>query len=285
MTRIKLSKGVQIPGGLDDSVIIQEVLLTPSEAAKWLEANALNRPVRERHVKFLAEEIRSGNWQLNGQAIIISDGEEVLDGQHRLKAVIEAGMAIRTLVIYGIKREAFKTIDTGVVRTGGDALILHFPDKQNGIAKAVSVAVPWCYIMDMRFFGKRTRISNSEILDYVKQHPSLWECAEIINGLGKDRLLSLGAGTALYEIVQRKDSELADDFIRKIYTGELIGANDPEYILRLALIKDLQSIKKYPMEIKIKMSIKAWNLRRRNAPGTRNAITIGPQDPSRIDIL
>lgn len=285
MTVIKLAKGIKIPGGLNDDVIIQEVLLTPSEAAKWLEANALNRPVRERHVKFLAEEIRSGNWQLNGQAIIISDGEEVLDGQHRLKAVIEAGISIRTLVIYGIKRDAFKTIDTGVIRTGGDALILHYPDKGNGIAKAVSIAVPWCYILEMRFTGKRGRISNSEILEYVKEHPSLWECCEIINGMGKDRVLSLGAGTALYEITQRKDSELADEFIRKVYTGELLEHSDPEYILRTALIRDLSSVKKYPLEIKMKMCIKAWNLRRRNAQGSRSAITIGPKDPPRIEIL
>jgi hypothetical protein len=275
---VKLRHSIQLPGN-SAGVVMEEVLITPEEAAKWLEANHFNRPVREKHVKFLADQMRNGQWLLNGQAIIISDGEEILDGQHRLKAIIEAGTPVRSVVVYGIEREAFKTIDTGIVRTGGDALILHNPTMGNGICKAVAISVPWCIRLEQGLAQRRLRISNTDVLEYVKEHPSLWQCAEVLNGFARTaRPLPLGAGVALYEVFARKHPQIADVFMANLFTGEMLAKKDPEYILRTAFLRDADNVRKYPMDIRMKMSIKAWNLRVRNTEATRQAIAIGPTD-------
>ena len=63
----------------------------------------------------------------NGQfdAIVLLDGA-ILDGQHRLWAVIESKTPVETIIIRGIAREAFATIDTvRAPRSGGDII----PDK------------------------------------------------------------------------------------------------------------------------------------------------------------
>jgi len=269
--------------------LIAEVqLIEPETAAQWLRANQHNRPVRRRHVEFLAGEIRDGNWQLNGQAIIVSEDEEILDGQHRLLAIIEAGIAIKTLVIYGINKDAFKTIDTGAVRSGPDALALWFPDANRGLTKAVGSAVNYCLRMEMGFRGQSTKVSNTEVLSYVSAHPSLWKCAEILQGYPRDaRPLSLGAGTAAFEMFQRKSEDIAEEFMRRFYTGERLGLKDAEYVLRQMLIKDAQRLTSYPMDIKLRMVVKAWNWCRRGRgdEATRQAIALGPHEPDRLVIL
>lgn len=285
MNVIRLPNGQRLNG--NENIIIQVTTITPEDAARWLKCNHNNRPVRRGHIEFLAGEIRNGNWQLNGQGIVISLDEEVLDGQHRLMAVIEAGIAIKTLVIYGIDKSAFKTIDTGAVRTGADALSLWYPDTAQNITKAVGAAVAWCSRMELGFYGNKIKTSNTETLTYVAAHPSMWRCAEVLSGLPRDaRPVSLGMGTAAYEMFQRKDVVCADGFMYAFFTGENLSLTSPEYILRALLQKDAQKLSSYPADIKMKMIVKAWNLRRRGRDdSTRQAIALGPHDPDQIRIL
>jgi hypothetical protein len=271
----------------EPDVIVSVETITPQIAADWLKCNRLNRPVRQSHVHFLAREMTADQWQLNGQAIIICDNEDVLDGQHRLLAVIESGCPIRTLVIYGVKREAFKTIDTGIVRTSADALAVWFPGKGVGITKTVGAAIPWCIGLERGVIHEKEKLPNVEAIQYAKDHPSLWQCAEEVSGYPKDlRVLSTGMGTAAYEIFQRRDADKARDFIRAIYTGEMLEATEPEFILRALLSRDQQSLQKYPARTRMRMVVKAWNLRRRGVEKTsRQAVSVHARDSEEVVIL
>src|SRR5262245_16276311 len=146
-------------------VVISVETITPESATNWLRANQHNRPVRRRHVAFLAKQITDGHWQLNGQTIIISEDEQVLDGQHRLLAVIEAGRQIQSLVVYGVDPVAFKTIDTGAVRTGADALCLEMPEISVGTLRAASTSVGWCKRLEDGRLNSSRRISNTEVIE------------------------------------------------------------------------------------------------------------------------
>lgn len=283
---IHLKNAVKVYGGHGDGLVVEVVTINPDTAAQWLKANRLNRPVRRRHVGFLAAEMERGHWQINGQAIVIAEDEQVLDGQHRLMAVIESGCTIETMVVYGISHEAFKTIDTGAVRTGGDAMSLEHPDAPRQSSQAVAGAVRWCQRMEKGFGGTQLKISNTDVLEYVQKHPSLWHCAEFLAGLPKDRPISLTCGVALLEIFSRKAPELAENFMRGFYTGEKLSLDDPEYILRQMLIRDAQRLTSYPMEVRMKMCCKAWNWKRSQRPRcTRQSITLNANDPPRMMIL
>jgi len=286
---IQLKHAAKIHGC--ENIIAEIVTITPAEATSWLRCNEHNRPVRKNHVNFLANEIKSGNWQINGQAIVIADNEQVLDGQHRLLAIIEAGMPIKTLVVYGITPEAFSTIDTGAVRSSADALYLHFNEHGIGIVKAVATSVPWLKQIEKGALrtGGHSKISNHEVIIYAKDHPSLFQRAERLQSYPKDnRPLSLGVGTALYEYFARRDEERAEKFFQDLYTGENLERNDVEFILRAAFQKDAQRItSKFPISVKVRMTIKAWNWRRRGRgdEATYQTITVSPSEDTRLIIL
>ncbi len=272
--------------GSDRNIIAEVMTITPDEATSWLRCNKSNRPVRKKHVAFLASEIVKGNWQVNGQAIVIADDEQVLDGQHRLFAIIEAGKPIQSLVVYGITPEAFRTIDTGAVRTGSDALCLHFDDCSQAVIKAVATAVQWCVRLERGTVFAQSKTSNTDVIAYVKAHMSLLQCAETLQSYPKDtRPLSIGCGTALYEMFTRRKPQLADRFMERLYTGEGLCRTDVEYVLRQAFIRDALRTTKLPMGIRMKMVIKGWNWRQRGMEtASHQTVAVQSNDDQRIRI-
>ena len=273
--------------GCDENIVAEVVLITPAQASDWLRCNQSNRPARRHHVNFLAGEIKAGNWQLNGQAIVIAEDEQVLDGQHRLMAIIEAGIPVRSLVVYGITPEAFKTMDTGITRTGADALFLTLNDINQNVVKAVATAVQWCSKLERQTLASLNRVSNTGVISYLNAHPSLIQCADTLAGYPKEaRPLSLGCGTAMYEMFARKKQDLADKFMRDLYTGENLVRTDVEYVLRQALLKDATRNAKLPSAARMRMVIKGWNWRRRGMmQASHQTIALQSNDEQRVTIL
>ena len=107
------------------------LMLTPQMAESFLEINTSNRKVRPSHVKATAEAMRRGEWQLSPQGISISNEGVILDGQHRLKAVVLSGATVPMLVWRGVDQSTFAILDRGLGRTIADATRL--PAKHAGV--------------------------------------------------------------------------------------------------------------------------------------------------------
>lgn len=107
--------------------------ITPEIAKKMLEQNTGNfRTIDKSRVVSYANEIASGNWDVNGESIKFN-GDVLLDGQHRLYAIIKAGVAIQTVVTRGVQSSAVH-IDRGRPRSIGQWL------RSKGIRSANNVA-------------------------------------------------------------------------------------------------------------------------------------------------
>lgn len=80
----------------------------PEKAKEYLKAN-INNP-RGNHslsrsvVKRYAEDMKAGKWELNGEAIEFDEDGVLKNGQHRLAAIIVAGVEVKILVVRGVSR-------------------------------------------------------------------------------------------------------------------------------------------------------------------------------------
>jgi hypothetical protein len=92
------------------------MMVTPEMARSWLSNQVRNRKLIMSHVKYLANEIRQGRWRLSPQGIAFGDNGQLLDGQHRLRAIIEAGIAVKMLVVFDSPLGNFPILDRGVSR-------------------------------------------------------------------------------------------------------------------------------------------------------------------------
>ncbi len=96
--------------------------ITPEQASDLLtNHNPNNRRLDVNHSLFLAKEMERGTFRPdNGDSIRIDVDGNVLDGQHRLAAIVKVGKPVTMLIAKDVDREAFATIDTGKRRTVGD---------------------------------------------------------------------------------------------------------------------------------------------------------------------
>lgn len=105
---------------MNNQMFLQATLetVTPSIAESWLKLNAsTQRNVSQRRVENYARDMRSGRWQVNGETLVFDDGGRLIDGQHRLRAVVVAGVPVSMLVVRGVGAKSYKTIDQGQARS------------------------------------------------------------------------------------------------------------------------------------------------------------------------
>lgn len=89
----------------------------PEIARRYLERNTRNRKVKKGSVGRLARDIVSGKFVLSHQGIAFDSTGVLIDGQHRLLAILECGIAVEMAVFYDVSPDAYLVIDGGVGRS------------------------------------------------------------------------------------------------------------------------------------------------------------------------
>lgn len=87
--------------------------VTPQIAGQWLKQNDGNRKISISHVDRLAGIMARGEWVFNGETIVLNNAMRLLDGQHRLAAIVKTGIPQKMAVVIGIEDDrAFQTFDS-----------------------------------------------------------------------------------------------------------------------------------------------------------------------------
>ena len=103
----------------------QVMTITPSMAQRWLEgANTANRRLSMAYAERLAGEIRADRWMLTHEGIAFSPHGVLLDGQHRLQAIVLADKPVTMVVWFNISPKALLAINSGKARSIADTLML-----------------------------------------------------------------------------------------------------------------------------------------------------------------
>jgi hypothetical protein len=217
--------------------------------------------VSRARVKSIARAIQAGRWRCNGEPLILDQDGRLLDGQHRLAAVIEANQAIDSFVMVGIDPAHFSTIDQGAKRTGGDVLAIEGHPQ----AKTLASALRWVWRYEFEAMRKATvTILDYELNEYLGEHPALPHSLQW--GQQVRMLLPHGAATALHYLMSAKDVALAKSFFHGLAHGQNLTAADPVYHVRERFLKE--KVQPHHMLIVGRMALLtlAWNCVRKQQP-------------------
>lgn len=103
--------------------------LTPEQADALLAADRLivetdpsksNRKLDKNNVSRFVSLIKNGLWKTTHQGIAIGEDGRVIDGQHRLSAIRDAGFPVMTWIFWDADPSTFDALDQGKRRTGND---------------------------------------------------------------------------------------------------------------------------------------------------------------------
>lgn len=76
-------------------------LITPKKAEAYLKSNDIaNKPLNMEIVNSIANKIKNGEWDPDGDAIYFTRNGRVLsNGQHRMSAIVKAGVPVLVTVV------------------------------------------------------------------------------------------------------------------------------------------------------------------------------------------
>jgi hypothetical protein len=115
------------------------VAIDSAFAASILErCNKGNRNLRDRVISRYSRDMGDGNWRVNGEPIIFDVSGNLLNGQHRLSAVVRSDSIIECVVVFGVASDTMASIDQVASRTVGDSLGLLGESNKNVLAGAAS---------------------------------------------------------------------------------------------------------------------------------------------------
>lgn len=245
--------------------------ITPAVATKLLESNTHNRTLSQSKVDAYAREMKKGLWdERNGETIKIADDGVILDGQHRLWAVVESGVTLEFLVVRDLPRSAFKTIDIGKLRSSGDIVGIAGITQPNQIAAAATVILGYRkkkITIDGNSIA--TRLLKSEIIDFSLENAESLQAslkAAFNHGVGK--VTGPGPAIGMHFLFTRHSKvegreELADAFFYQLGTGIFDNRASPEghpiRLLRERLIHNKSALSRFSVGTILAMMVKTWN--------------------------
>ncbi|MFG6573528.1 hypothetical protein ACGYLO_18190 [Sulfitobacter sp. 1A13353] len=226
------SKGNAVPVNAD----LRLVYLTPDVAAQWLERfNTSNRNIQMTHVNSIARDIRSGNWMMNAQPIAFagdpfSGDAQLLNGQHRLEAVVKAESGIEVMIATGIAPEAFATFDM-------HARHAHRKYIAKGDERVLAAAAKLQWRVDNNLApADRSAPSSTEIEMTIRAHPELMEAFPISRKKEMQEIGSAGILTFFIAHIRRQDDQLSEIFLQQMMDGEGLSRGNPLIKVRSKLI-------------------------------------------------
>lgn len=236
--------------------------VTPAVAKEMLRRNTKNRGVNVAHVRFLKEQMNSGQWLFDGQPIRFSESGSLLDGQHRLNAIVESETTQQFLIVSGVDSNAFKVMDTGKSRDGADCLSINGVSYSKEIAQIAKMTTK--LKKGKHIESGYYKMSNTDILNWYNDNEHVIEMIRKSEGLNTSfsRVLSKAFIAGMMYLFAEKNATEAEIFMSKLCNGLDLTTDSPIYIVRKKLIEDRINQAKLPVQDKVAIIFKAWNLYR-----------------------
>ncbi len=208
----------------------KEEQVTPRMATALLAKNPTNRIIRHTHVLNLAKEMSDGRWEKSPQTIAVATDGTLLDGQHRLMAVVASGVTITACIAYNVEKDVGKVMDIGITRSHYDRLHLVNEQYENKLI---------CTIINgyIRCSKGRAGIPASEIEDEFLTNTSHWLWAAKVFKT-KRKGLSVSTIQAALVSYHMAFSAQAEAFTQGFLEGTELTAESPIKALREALLGD-----------------------------------------------
>lgn len=239
------------------------VKVTPEIAATFLSRDSVNRRLDMGQVRSLTETILRGEWKLTHQGIAFDETGALLDGQHRLHAIIEANTPVEMLVFDGVAREVFPVLDTGKRRSAADTLLSTGAKYLHLLSSTIRHVILFKTMPNDPWSGARAHVSNDRILAaYNEDRDRYGEAVTIGRELSKHLFASqTAAAVGFFVTTDVAPAADIDEWISGLKSGASLDPGDARLALR-EVPRDTQkrgSKRRMGMRDQVAIYIKAWN--------------------------
>ena len=242
---------------------VKKIMVTPEMASKFLENNEGNRQIVKERVEYYVTEIREGRWnEHSNDMICISPTGRLLNGQHRLSAIVAADVVAGLTVQYNTPESAFSIMDTGTKRSAANYF------DWCGITNAHTI--PACAVRVLLWLkegipssSRRSPFANQVLLDHYNEYSTRYQSSATIASY-ISTITPLSVAMACVWMLLNKGHSVND--VRQFfieasptYTGSATDGNAARALCATLTRARLQGIKRTDRHT-LALIIKAWNV-------------------------
>ena len=239
-------------------------VITPAAAKQLIadSANFKNRTLSPTVIKNYCDQMKRGLWKSNGESLIIDQEGAVINGQHRLHAIVMAGVPIELLVVRGVERSTFSTLDKGRKRVSGDVLFLAGYTETRSLAATIKSV--YSYLIDGNFVNTRSGSSRSispMIVEFIEDYPEIVASQKFISVASKKIgwITPPSAMGAIHYLFGLSDPDRRDSFFDDFIKNQSSVGHPVHTLMQSHQSRQIALLMKASLEVRSALWIKAWN--------------------------
>jgi hypothetical protein len=242
------------------------MLITPEIAADWLDnRNVGNRRKSSVTARRYARLIQTKRWKCTHQGIAFDRDGWLIDGQHRLMAIVATGIPTNLFIVpfvEGMDDKTFDVLDSGHKRQA--AQLLEGPG-----AHARAAAARYLGVVDDSFGPEHhivqdiiaTSVETADVLEVVKDWPELMAWASFMGTANKNAHIPPGPHLAVLAQAERSPHrDRIESWLEGISSGAGLEPKDPRLLARNRFISDARLAQGHVGRcLAYRLLVKAWN--------------------------
>lgn len=248
--------------------------INPAVAKTMLKKRARNRGISSMRVSRYSQAMEKNEWVIAQPLMVNCDGT-LIDGQHRLHAVLQCQKPVKFLVIEGYDRDGtFAVVDEIYPRKLAHWLQVRGEPVTDVLSSVILMAARDEAGLVPTASGTGFIQTPVEGLEFLDSHPRL---RSIVTGAPGtvNTYASRSIQCFAYHKFVKLDKTLANDFFVSLTTGHNEGNTDPIFLLRERLKSNRRSKSKLTRTDILALFIKAWNACRQLENGEDPALGQG----------
>lgn len=267
----------------DYRITTQMELINPEVAKLYLQTNTMNRKINENTLLRYAKDMINDNWSVTSQTISFATDGTLIDGQHRLNAIIKANKSIWFNVSRNVPKDSFIDYDKNRVRNINDVFFINKIPNNTHITAGIQT-YNWLergklfllYPINPLKNAKTNRLSinerlsNAEILDIYNSNPAYYQnlvsnAMRVYKPLKFFTISHYFAFSCYLNNVCGYDLEFILDFFLQLSTNENVKNKSITNLREIYILDSINKKTKMIPAIKVIYLIKCWNAYVNNA--------------------
>lgn len=209
--------------------------ISPLQAHAYLAKSVGNRTLNHDYVLSLAVAMESGKWDESASEIVFDEAGALIDGHHRLNAVVTHGGIVRMLVKRGVSKAARGLIDTGRTRNIRDLMMMFRSGETYVNQRKASLTVAVGLLMGG---GRPPAIRTLDAYDaWMRQFSEGIEAIVALGALNGRSPLRLGPVSGAFAFAHKMNPKKVEAFIVKVGDGVGLEMKEPAHTLRSLIFK------------------------------------------------
>lgn len=261
-------------------------IIGPEEAADILDNhNAQNRTIKPKTLAQYVRSMQADEWEFVGDPIRFDRGGELLDGQHRLLAVVKSKRPQQFVIVRNLEPDTQRYMDTGAKRSAADQLKIEGVALPRESAQIATLVMHW---QGHDLPHMNIKYSNFEIVEFVegntngieaaaKHAAALYHATRATKGL---------SGAVYFMAAETAGTDTAAEFFGLLVTGAGLAAGSPVLLLRNKLIFWASTSGRKPERAEqLYFYVRCWNGWRKGEELERLQLPRGTQGSIRMSDL